>query len=102
MDVRLVCKDTNVETSVDSSALSLMGVDNQGERKHVCGEVCTSVFVCSELSSMSKSSKLPSAATGFAFLLLGFSMRSSRLITCREPIVALVLICKSLCTEESK
>ena len=53
------------------------------------------------LSSMGYSSKLPSAATGFASLLLRSSMRLS-FITCKDPIVALVSISRSLCMEEFK
>ena len=52
------------------------------------------------LFSMIYCSKLRSEATGFASSLLGFSMRLSRLTTCRESIVALVSISKNLCTEE--
>ena len=53
-------------------------------------------------SSMTFCSNLPSEAIGYAFSLLGSSMRLSRLITCRETIVALVSLSKNLCMEELK
>ena len=63
---------------------------------------CPTLFESLWRFSMIFCSKLLSEATGFAFLLLGFLTRSSRLTTCREPTVARVLTAVSLCMGESK
>ena len=59
MYVRAVFKDTNIETSAYSSALSQRCVDNKVRNIHVCGEVCTSVDMSSQITTRLTSVESP-------------------------------------------